>query len=187
MNNQNNIKSRLARGAQQGLRLPMAGIILALLVGCAPLRLNEQRMADGLTIVLPGIDGRGLHNENICRTLAAKGVPTAVELYDWTAPGRGLLNQYDLERNRGIAATLAGRVQEYWRQYPGRPVYLVGLSGGTAIAVWTAEALPEGQEFDGVVLMGSSLSPGYDLTKALAHTRNVVTFHSSLDALVGGG
>ncbi|MEI7837088.1 MAG: alpha/beta hydrolase [Planctomycetota bacterium] len=165
----------------------MAGAILTLLSGCAPLPAVEKRLGDGLTIVLPGIDGRGLHNENICQALVGAKTPTAVKLYDWTAPGQGLLNQVDIERNRAAAVKLAGHIQEYRQQYPGRPVYLVGLSGGTAIAVWAAEAMPEGQEIDGVILMGSSLSRGYDLTKALANTRRVVNFHSSQDAFLGIG
>ena len=41
---------------------------------------------------------------------------------------------------------------------------------------------------DGVILMASSLSPEYDLSVALAHTRRLVNFYSYRDAaLLGAG
>ncbi len=161
---------------------------LAALTGCSAMRLNIQRADEGLTIVLPGIDGRGLHNENICRRLAAEGVPTAIELYDWTSMAGMLVNQTAMSRNRRAAQQLADHIADYRREYPGRPVFLVGHSGGTAIAVWAAEAMPSGQEIDGVILMGSSLSPQYDLSVALARTRRLVNFYSYRDAaLLGAG
>jgi pimeloyl-ACP methyl ester carboxylesterase len=152
------------------------------------MRLNEQHLNEGLTIVLPGIDGRALHNENICRALAALNVPTAIELHDWTFPVGPIFNQCAVGRNRDVSAMLAAYVVDYRRQHPQRPVYLIGHSGGTAIAVWAAEAMPPGEELDGVVLLGSSLSPGYDLSRALAGTKQLITYYSTSDAvLLGAG
>lgn len=173
-------------------RILRYGLVLAaapgLLAGCSALRLNPQNVNDGLTIVLPGIEGRDLANENICRQLAAEGIPTAVELYDWTSPAGPLINQTAMSRNRRMALQLAEHIADYRRDYPGRPVYLIGHSGGTAIAVWAAEAMPAGQRLDGVILLASSLSPQYDLSQALAGTRGLVNYYSHRDgALLGAG
>lgn len=162
--------------------------LCALPAGCAALRLNEQHVNDGLTIVLPGIDGRGGSIENVCRVLAGLNAPTAIELRDWTVPGTTILNQCAMGRNREVAAALASYIVDYRRDHPGRPVYLIGHSGGSAIAVWTAEAMPAGETLDAVILLGSSLSPGYDLTGALEGTKRVVNYYSANDvALLGSG
>ena len=67
-------------------------------------------------------------------------------------------------------------------------MYLIGHSGGTAMAVWAAEDLPEGEQVEGIILLASSLSPGYDLSEALAHTRGgIVNFYSPYDGILGAG
>ena len=69
-------------------------------------------------------------------------------------------------------------------QYPGRPVHLIGHSGGAALAVWTLEALPESQPITSAVLFGPALSPSYCLTAALRRTQEGIHhFWSPLDLL----
>ncbi len=166
-------------------------VAMAVLSGCQgrQLLLNEQKLDQGLVIVLPGIDGRAPYNENACKALCRDRLDMAVELYDWTLPFGLILNQCAILRNRLAADELASRILRYHREYPNRPVFLIGHSGGTAIAVWAAEALPEGESIDGIVLLASSLSPGYDLSAALRHTqRGIVSFYSGHDAaLLGAG
>jgi pimeloyl-ACP methyl ester carboxylesterase len=158
--------------------------------GCSSrLVLNPEDLDKGLVIVLPGIDGRTLYSQAACQALSEDGLGLTVELYDWTVPLGLLFNQAAVLRNHEASAVLAGRIRAYQREHPGGRVYLIGHSGGTAIAVWAAEALASGHQVDGVILLGSSLSPGYDLSRALAGTRGgIVSFHSSLDAgLLGLG
>ncbi|MCY2930783.1 MAG: alpha/beta fold hydrolase [Planctomycetota bacterium] len=173
------------------LRFPRAAapaLLLVLAGGCGGAWINEQHLDDGLTIVLPGIDGQTLASGNLCQTLAGLNLPTAIELYDWTVPGGTLVNQCAAGRNHAVAAALADHIADYRRRHPHRPVYLIGHSGGTAIAVWAAEALPPGEKLDAVILLGSSLSPGYDLGPALAATNWLVNYYSADDAvLLGAG
>ena len=179
--------SRRARAARDAV---LAGILVLLLTGCSEqLVLKSEDLDQGLVIVLPGIDGRMPYNEAACRRLSEDGIAAAVELRDWTAPLGPLYNQSAVLRNREVAGYVAARIRSYQRAYPGRPVFLIGHSGGTAIAVWAAEALPPGSEVDGVILLGSSLSPEYDLSRALARSRGgIVSFHSDLDGgLLGVG
>jgi len=161
----------------------LAAVIVLLLTGCrSQLVLRAEDLDQGLIIVLPGIDGRMPYNEAGCRTLSDDGIAAAVELHDWTAPLGPLYNQSAVLRNHEVARAVAVRIASYQRGHPGRPVFLIGHSGGTAIAVWAAEALPTGREVDGIILLGSSLSPGYDLSRALARSRRgIVSFHSELD------
>ena len=180
----------------KGMRIPeivyavlVALVVLMLLSGCGERRflMHRQGLDEGLIIVLPGIDGRAPHNEAACKALCNGRTRMAVELYDWTVPLSPLLNQCAIGRNRQVAGRLARRIAEYRKTHPGRSVCLVGHSGGTAIAVWAAEALPEGQRVEGIVLLASSLSPEYGLAKATARTRSgIVSFHSSRDSILLG-
>jgi len=162
----------------------------ALLGGCAsqPYR-TEQRLERGLVIVLPGIEGRGPLNEAICEGLDEGGVNWAIELYDWTSPLGPMYNLRAEGDNRRKAGELGVRIARYRWRYPGRPVVLVGQSGGAAIAVWAAEALLPGQQIDGIIMLAASLSPTYRLEFALANVRRgIVNFYSSRDwVLLGMG
>lgn len=144
-------------------------------------------MEKGLVIVLPGIEGRSSLNEDICQGLHDGGVPFAIQLYDWTSMWGPLYTQRAEGRNRDQAAEIALKIVRYKRAYPKRPVFLIGQSGGGAMAIWTAEALPPGYSVDGVILMAASLSPGYPLDIALAKTRQgVISYYSSRDWVLLG-
>ncbi len=173
----------------------LAGLGLALLLttvagcGAGGLVMNPQHLDDGLVIILPGIEGRSLSNASICQALCDEQIPLAVQVYDWTAPLGPLFNQCAYGRNREAAAALARHIVEYRREHPGGRVFLIGHSGGTAIAAWAAEALPDGDRVDGIIMLASALSPGYDLTAALRQAEmGIVSFYSNHDsALLGVG
>jgi len=160
----------------------------ALLAGCDERLVLKADCADrGLVIVLPGIDGGTGYSLAACDALSRSGPDMAVELYDWTVPFGGLLNQTAIGRNRDVARRLARRIADYQRRHPGRPVYLIGHSGGTAIAVWAAEAAGSDGGIQRLVLLASSLSPTYSLRQALANSREgIVSFYSPHDAALLG-
>ena len=136
--------------------------------------------------MLPGIEGQGLMSRQIVEGLDRGKVPYALEVYDWTtgiAP-LFLTHQMDRERNQVAAEGLAKRVQEYAEAYPGRPIWLVGLSGGGGIAVFALEALPVGFDVEGAVLIAPSLSREYDLSRALEHVRTKMYHYYSPSDLV---
>src|SRR5260221_4327757 len=105
---------------------------------------TPERLEKGLVLVLPGIEGQSLLNHGIARGLADGGVISAIEIFDWTT-GVILLFLYHLRgsrRHKAQAEKIARRVVEYQRNYPGRPVHLVGHSGGGAMAGLALEHLP---------------------------------------------
>jgi hypothetical protein len=66
-------------------------------------------------------------------------------------------------------------------------VNLVAQSGGGGLAVFAAEALPEGRVIDRIVLLGAALSPTYNLAGALAKTRRgILNSYSLRDTIVLG-
>ncbi len=157
--------------------------LLAAFSGCAYYtdQMSAERMQNGYTMVLPGIEGPDRFNSNIAQGLENGGVRTAIEVHDWTT-GRAwnfLTHLQDIERNRQQARILARRIIEYQDQYPGRPVHLVGHSGGAGLILLTLEALPADRRISSVILLAPAVLPRFDLTTALTTTDSGIwNFHS---------
>jgi pimeloyl-ACP methyl ester carboxylesterase len=145
---------------------------------------SADRYRRGVVYILPGIEGRSPWNRNIALGLDEGGVTSAIEVYDWTVgfPGGEVVNLANLERNRRQARRLASKIIAYRERYPGRPVHLIGHSGGGGIAVLALEALPAGRQIDMAILLAPALSPDYDLSTALRRTHvGVCNFYSKRD------
>jgi pimeloyl-ACP methyl ester carboxylesterase len=145
---------------------------------------NRARLASGLIIVLPGIEGESAISSGIAQGLYDAQVPCAVVMHDWTT-GIWPFFFYHLRarrRNRREARKVAKRIVEYQENWPGRPVFLVGHSGGGALAVWILESLPVSSNVDAVILLAPALAPAYNLAKALSKTHSGIwNFYSWLD------
>jgi pimeloyl-ACP methyl ester carboxylesterase len=145
---------------------------------------SADRYQRGVVYILPGIEGRRPWNRDIALGLDEGGVTSAIEIYDWTVgfPGGEVVNLANLERNRRQARWLANKIVAYRKDYPGRPVHLIGHSGGGGIVVLTLEALPPGRQIDMAILLAPALSPDYDLSVALRRARvGVCNFYSERD------
>lgn len=152
-------------------------------------RTGEAHLDQGLVLILPGIEGRSFLNRAILNGLVDSGLPHAMEVVDWTT-GNKFLTLYHLRawrRNLRIARQIAQRIVDYQTEYPGRPVWIVGHSGGGAMALLIAEALPDDHRLTGLILLAAAISPRFDLTNALRHVeRGIWNFHSWLDFLFVG-
>jgi len=159
----------------------VAGLVLA--AGCTHKPyLTPERQAKGLVVVLPGVEGRGLLNEQIVEGLVAGGVDWGIDLHDWTEPLGPLWNLRNEWGNRRKAGQIAVRIAEYKFAHPDNPVVVVGQSGGGAMALWIAEQMPPHQNIDGLVLLGPAISPGYLVDIALDKTnRGAINFYSERD------
>ncbi len=143
--------------------------------------LTPDRTVRGWVLVFTGIEGRSGFNEGIAEGLAKGGVDYAIEIADWTSSPSAIVNLESQGRNRRTAAEWAQRIIDYQMTYPGRPVILVGQSGGGAMVAWVAEAM-RGEKVNGVVMLAATLSPGYRLDKALAGSQQgIVNFYSDRD------
>lgn len=163
----------------------LSAAMLWVCAGCTVSHLGRaDRMKYGLTLVLPGIEGRSKYNIDIARGLDDGGVPGAIEIYDWSTgvPLGGLVNLMALERNREQARKIADRIIMYRRDHPQAPVHLVGHSGGGGLAVLTLEALPPDVRVTSAVLLAAAVSPDHDMSRALSATeKGIWNFYSNAD------
>jgi len=165
-----------------------SGLLLSLAVGCGS-SLKELRTPErwqrGYVIVLPGVEGRSPLNRSVAEGLADGGVPSAIEVYDWTVGPSWLsavVNLRARSHNRLQARKIAEKIVRYQNKYPGRPVHIIGHSGGGGIAVYALEALPPRRKVTAALLLAPALSPDYDLRPALRHVEvGIYNFYSPYD------
>jgi pimeloyl-ACP methyl ester carboxylesterase len=143
---------------------------------------TERESPPGTVIIVEGIGGWNLMGPVARLALRQAGVAHEVREFHWTHGFGSFLK--DLQDTRHLldkAEELAACVQQLREQNPERPIYLVGHSAGTGLAVRAAElALPG--TIDRLVLLSSALSPTYDLRPALAATRHgIVAYYSPHD------
>jgi hypothetical protein len=166
-------------------------VTIALAVGCwQPPKMQRAELDRGYILMLEGIDFNVWQMGDIYRGLRDAGIDCAIDVVEWgyrSVPLGGYLNLTDIENNRRLAGEFAWKIAGYQKEFPDRPVRIIGYSGGGGLAVLTAEVLPDGAILDRILLFGAAISPDYDLSKALSRCRRgIVNFYSSADCLVLG-
>ena len=173
-------------------RLTLSLLCLVSLAGCGR-GLNTgfvtpAMQSRGMIYILPGIQGPDAHYKRIRLGLIGAGINCAVMIHSWgdRLPGVDLLiNQTNVVGDRQWGRRIARSIVEYQQKYPGRPVYIIGQSAGSGIAVFCAEALaemPRARPIEGIVLLDASLSADYDLARAISMTnQGIVNFYNEKD------
>jgi pimeloyl-ACP methyl ester carboxylesterase len=157
--------SRGVRSALSCLTMPLGNLLGVSIEDLS----TESRRQIGLVLILPGIEGRSSLNMNLARGLNDAGLPAAIEIEDWTT-GRRWLSLYHLRSthwHRLAAARLIERIVRYQDTYPGRPIFLIGHSGGSGVTAEALLALPAERSITGVIFLASALSAAYDLQPVL--------------------
>jgi pimeloyl-ACP methyl ester carboxylesterase len=176
-----------------GARVRWGSLFVPLVVfvaGCATtLPDRAERMQRAYVYYLDGAGGgRALSNwgGGVRQGLLEAGYDGAGEMFTWETGLGMLVDQVaGVDYKRHKARELAGRIAGLARTHPQTPVYMIGLSAGTAIAMFTLEALPHDLLVEDVILLSGSLSADYDATRALRHVRHrMYVFTSRRDGLL---
>ena len=150
----------------------------------APERLNR-----GLVFSLDGVGGYNWGPRWLRKGLDEGGVKFAIYIFSWGHGPAGMFvaDLWDTDGNQRRAAELARLVENYQRSYPGRPVYLVGHSGGAGMVVFALEKMKPGRQVDGAFLLAPALDPQRNLAPALRHVRKYcITTYSPTDVPLMG-
>src|SRR5688500_4134710 len=179
------------------VRAPLVVVTILLAVGAAGLRSGGAAPATAPTtsavqnvfiLHLPGIGGLMRIDRLLTGGLKSGGIGGDVKIYDWTAGNAGLAALGAAERNGQEAAKIARMIEERVRANPGERVIVTGHSGGSGLAVWALESLPDDVQIDTLVMIAPALSPGYDLSRALRHVKGrAYSFNSEHDPVLGPG
>lgn len=139
----------------------------------------------GITFYVGGAGPMGhVGSYDVPQGLQEAGYLGRVEVFTWQGVSHAR-DQLDLKNNRLTAVQLREKIKNYMRVYPDRPINIIGLSAGTGIATFALEVMPERVQVENVVFLGSSLSAGYDLTRALKRIRGrLCVFYSPHDVIL---
>lgn len=146
----------------------------------------DSSITESILIHCPGIAGTMPIDQSLVQGLIEGKVASRVKMFDWTGEFRGILALGKRDHNRQQARILAREIEEIYQKNPEAHIILTAHSGGTGIAVWALEQLPDHIQIDTLVLLASALSPTYDLAPALKHVRQAYSFYSPYDNWVLG-
>ncbi len=143
----------------------------------------------GIVYYLDGAGGGNLLTNwapGVRKGLKDAGYKGEFQEFGWhTALGVLADQTASVEYKRAKAKILAEKIMAWKQAHPGRTVTLIGLSAGTAVVVYTLETLPETCKVETVILLGSSVSAGYNLSKALARVEGtMLVFTSDRDEIL---
>lgn len=177
MNGSWNMNHRVITGA-------LIGLLLAVVSGCA----NPHSSAlerNGKTFYLDGAGNFGFGTSEVAQGLHQANYSGDVEVYVWTTSFNPLIDQLNVPAARFRASALAKRINAYGHKFPENHINIISLSAGTGVATWAVEQLDNDVKVRNLILLGSSLSHDYDMSRALKHmTGNVYVYHSERDAVL---
>lgn len=156
----------------------------ALVCGCGSA--NPKAEPFGKIYYLDGAGNLGFGTAEVPRGLKKAGYKGDVEVYIWTVSLNPLIDQLNiLGAAEAAGERLAHKIREYSKRYPENRINIIALSAGTGVAVWACENLDSSSQIENLVLLGSSLSHNYDMSRALAHIRsNVYVYYSPKDSIL---
>jgi len=133
-----------------------------------------------IIIAMDGVGGTGIMPQTLALAVKMAGTGHTVEKFFWThglgKPLRDLQDRENIETKSFELFELLQRLKA-----EGCDIQIVAKSGGSIIAVKALERLSEAT-VDSVVLLSPAISPGYDLSVALAAVeRKMFCFYSNLD------
>lgn len=176
---------------RQSSLLALLPITLPGMVGCTMLpHRTDARVSLGKVFFLDAAGGGSVltnWGHGVMVGLQAGGYAGDFESFPWQT-GLGVLPDQgaSVSYKRAKAKDLAHEISQFGARHPGVPVHLIGLSAGTAVAIFALEELSETNKVENVVFLGSSLSNHYDLTQSLQRVRGrVYVFTSEHDAILG--
>lgn len=175
-----------------------ATLLTVSVIGCAskpvgiPAQMPDraERIEHGYLYYFDGAGGGTAKKnwaEGVKDGLLAGGYPGAGEMFTWET-GDGLMADQDasVKFKRAKAKDAAAKMIKHAAEYPQPPLDILGFSAGTAVAIFALEYLPESVQVDDMVLLGTSISRDYDLTKALKRVKgHVYIYTSTHDRMLG--
>jgi hypothetical protein len=142
---------------------------------------------NGLVLYLDGAGNLGYGQDTVPEGLRAAGFRGDIENIIWTS-FTGPLGDQVIRANAFLRADeVTKKIVKFRKNYPDAPVYVIGLSAGTGVAVWGVERLPADVHIESIVLLGSSLSSTFNMAKCLRHVNHkVFVLTSPQDAVLSG-
>jgi len=178
-------------------RTALSVVAIALLqlvvsVGCQssqPRNADTERLDSfGRTYYIDGAGNWGYGVKEVQHGLREAGYKGRIINYTWSPTLNPALDQTigrPAARRKGKG--LGDQITRYLTKYPDNDVNIIALSAGTGVAIWACEHIGPNVKANNVIMLGSSLSSSYDMSKALNNIKgDVYVYYSPHDAILSG-
>ena len=88
---------------------------------------------------------------------------------------------------KGSGDRLGDIMTDYLKNNPGEDANVIALSAGTGVGMWAIENVKPPYKVNNYVMLGSSISSRYDVSRALNNMKgNIYVFYSASDPVLSG-
>jgi hypothetical protein len=164
-------------------RVLVLAVIVTGVAGC-----HDRGAAEpfGKTFYVGGASNIDLLGSGVPDGMRQAGYRGDVQNFIWTMSFNPLIDQLVTVNAKGRAQLLTDEIERYHKRYPDNEVNIIALSAGTGVAVWAIENLKQANVAN-LVLLGSSLSHDYDVSRAMRHIDGkIYVYYSSSDMVLEG-
>lgn len=158
-------------------------LFLVLLVsGC-----GDPREEYGRTWYIDGAGNWGFGVLDVPAGLQDANYAGAVSHYRWSLTMNPALDQTFRFIAKSSGASLGREITAYLKKYPKADANIIALSAGTGVGIWAVENVESPAKVNHFIMLGSSLSSRYDVSKALRNMKgNIYVYYTSTDPVLDG-
>lgn len=177
---------RLLFGSRRDMmsrRLAACGLLVTVLaVGC-----TDPREEFGRTWYIDGAGNWGYGVFDIPLGLEDAGYKGWVTNHRWSVTINPALDQMLRFIAKGSGEGLGRAITAYLKRYPEADANIIALSAGTGVGIWAIENVQPPYKVNNFVMVGSSLSSRYNVSKALRNMKGrIYVYYSSSDPVLQG-
>jgi hypothetical protein len=174
---------RRGRPARLGAgRLAVGVLAAAIGCGCA-----DPREQFGKTWYIDGAGNWGFGVFESETGLRNAGYTGVVDNYRWSLTFNPALDQTLRFVAQGAGHRLGAIITDYLKRNPGAEANLIALSAGTGVGMWAIEQVRPPHQVNHYVMLGSSLSSRYDVSRALKNMKgSIFVYYSASDPVLSG-
>lgn len=155
---------------------------IALSTGC-----SDPKEEFGRTWYIDGAGNWGFGAVGVPKGLEDRGYAGAVSNHRWSLTLNPALDQTLRFIARGSGDLLGREITNYLRRYPKAKANIIALSAGTGVGIWAIENVKPPYKVNNYIMVGSSLSSRYDVSKALNNMKGkIYVYHTSSDPVLQG-
>ena len=168
--------------------ISVTSILLLSATGCGPDSVVSREDPFGRTYYIDGAGNWGYGVAEVYEGLRKAGYKGNIINWHWSATFNPALDQtIGRVAARGRGADLGKEITQYLKQFPDNQVNIICLSAGTGVGIWACENTELPAKVNNIILLGSSLSADYDVSKALQHiSGKIYVYYSSSDMILQG-
>lgn len=161
---------------------------ITLVAGCGVDSTVGREDQFGRTYYIDGAGNWGYGVAEVHAGLRKAGYKGTIINWRWSATFNPALDQtIGRVAARARGADLGKEITQYLSRFPDNQVNIICLSAGTGVGIWACENTTLPAKVDNIILLGSSLSSDYDVSKALEHIAGkVYVYYSSADMILQG-